>query len=72
MLPKTGDDRTARAIDDEIWSNRLGAKAEADAAYQLDFDLKDSSHRAVNHNLRVDIAGQVAQIDHLVISAMLE
>lgn len=66
------DARTARMIEDEIWSIRLGAKAEADAAYQLDFDLKDSGHWAVIHDLRLDIEGQVAQIDHLVISRMLE
>ena len=59
-------------IEDEIWSIRLGAKAEADAAYQLDFDLKDGGHWAVIHDLRIDIEGQVAQIDHLVISRMLE
>ena len=33
------DARTTRLIEDEIWSIRLGAKAESDAAYQLDFDL---------------------------------
>ncbi len=66
------DTRTARLIEDEIWSIRLGAKAESDAAYQLDFDLKDGGHWAVIHDLRIDIEGQVAQIDHLVISRMLE
>ncbi len=66
------DARTRRLIEDEIWSIRLGAKAESDAAYQLDFDLKDSVHWAVIHDLRLDIEGQVAQIDHLVISRMLE
>ena len=30
------DARTARLIEDEIWSIRLGAKAIADAAYQTD------------------------------------
>jgi len=66
------DARTARLIEDEIWSIRLGAKTEADAAYQLDFDLKDSRNWAVIRDLRLDIEGQVAQIDHLVISRMLE
>ena len=66
------DARTARMIEGEIWSIRLGAKAEADAAYQLEFDLKDSGRWAVVHDLRLDIEGQVAQIDHLVISRMLE
>ena len=66
------DARQRRAIQDEIWSIRLGAKAEADAAYQLDFDLRDSRHWAVIHDLRIDLDGRVAQIDHLVISRMLE
>ena len=66
------DARTARPIEDEIWSIRLGAKAEADATYQLDFDLKDSGRWAVIHDLRLDIEGRVAQIDHLVICRMLQ
>lgn len=66
------DPRTARLIDDELWSIRLGAKTEADAAYQLEFDLQDSQHWAIIHDLRLEIDGQVAQIDHLVISRMLE
>jgi hypothetical protein len=66
------DPRTRRAIDEEIWSIRLGAKAEADAAYQLDFDLRDSKHWVVIHDLRIDLDGRVAQIDHLVISRLLE
>lgn len=66
------DGRTARLIDDEIWSIRLGGRTEFDAAYQLDFDLKDSRNWAIIHDLRLEIDGQVAQIDHLVISRMLE
>jgi Nuclease-related domain len=66
------DPRARRAIDEELWSIRLGAKAEADAAYQLDFDLRDSKHWAVIHDLRIDLDGRVAQIDHLVISRLLE
>ena len=66
------DALTRRQLQDQIWSIRLGAKSEADAAYQLDFDLKESRHWAVIHDLRLDIDGQVAQIDHLVISRLLE
>ncbi len=66
------DARQRRAIQDEIWAIRLGAKAESDAAYQLDFDLRDSKHSAVIHDLRIDVEGQTAQIDHVVISRMLE
>jgi hypothetical protein len=66
------DARQRRAIQDEIWSIRLGAKAEADAAYQLDFDLRDNKNWAVIHDLRIELEGRVAQIDHLVISRLLE
>jgi nuclease-like protein len=66
------DSRTRRAIDDELWSIRLGAKAEADAAYQLDFDLRDNENWVVMHDLRIDLDGRVAQIDHLVISRLFE
>jgi hypothetical protein len=38
------DARQRRAIQDEIWAIRLGAKAESDAAYQLDFDLRDNKN----------------------------
>jgi hypothetical protein len=64
--------RQRRSIEDEIWAIRLGMRAEADAAYQLDFDLADSKHWAVIHDLRIDVDGRVAQIDHLVISRLLE
>ena len=66
------DARQRRAIRDETWAIRLGAKAEADAAYQLDFDLRDNRNWAVIHDLRIEVDGLVAQIDHLVISRMLE
>ena len=66
------DARQRRAIQDEIWSIRLGVKAETDAAYQLDFDLRDNKNWAVIHDLRVELEGLVAQIDHLVISRLLE
>ena len=52
------DARQRRAIEDEIWAIRLGAKAESDAAYQLDFDLRDSKNWAVIHDLRIDLEGR--------------
>jgi hypothetical protein len=66
------EQRTLRAIDDELWSIRLGVKAEADAAYQLDFDLRDNKHWVVVHDLRIEVEGRVAQIDHVVISRLFE
>ncbi len=66
------DGRTIRAIEQEIWAIRLGAKAESDAAYLIDFDLRDSKNWAVIHDLRLEVDGQVAQIDHLAISRIFE
>src|SRR6478735_1854540 len=66
------DARQRRAIQDEIWSIRLGTKAEADAAYEIDFYLGDSKKSVVIHDLRIDVDGLTAQIDHLVISRVLE
>jgi nuclease-like protein len=66
------DARQRRAIEDELWAVRLGAKAEAEAAYQLDFELADNKHWAVIHDLRIEFDGHVAQIDHIVISRVLE
>jgi hypothetical protein len=66
------DARLRRSIEDELWAIRLGAKAEAEAAYQLDFDLAENKHLAVIHDLRIELDGRVAQIDHLVISRVLE
>ena len=66
------DARRRRDVQEEIWSIRLGVKAEAEAAYQLDFDLADSKHWAVIHDLRIELDDRVAQIDHLVISRLLE
>jgi Nuclease-related domain. len=50
---------------------RAGAKAEKDAAYQIDFQLKDSQNYAVLHGLRVEFNGRVCQVDHLIIDRFL-
>ena len=49
------DPRQRKAIQDEIWAIRLGVKAESDAAYQLDFDLRDNKSWAVIHDLRIEV-----------------
>ena len=68
----TVDVRTRKSIEEEIWSIREGAKAERDAAYEIEFHLGDNPHYATIHDLRLDIEGKAAQIDHLVISPVLE
>lgn len=49
-----------------------GIKGEEEAAYQIDFHYKSSKNWAVIHNLRLELDGNVAQIDHLLIDRMLE
>ncbi|MBU0654336.1 MAG: NERD domain-containing protein [Gammaproteobacteria bacterium] len=56
-----------KLIQKEINILRAGIKGENEAAYQIDFDFKDSEHSVVIHDLRLEINGRVAQIDHLLI-----
>jgi hypothetical protein len=44
-----------------------GARAERDAAFEIDFRLKDHADWAIIHDLRLDHKGRVAQIDHLLL-----
>lgn len=54
-------------IEQELRSVRAGIKGEQEAAYLIDFDLRDSKNTCVIHDLRLEIKGRVAQIDHLLI-----
>lgn len=53
---------------DEFMRTRRGMAGERDAAHYLDNYLKDDPDRAVLHDLRFLVDGDVVQIDHLVIS----
>lgn len=48
-----------------------GNKAEKNTAYLLDFDYRDAGDMAVIHDLRIQVAGNIAQIDHLLIHKTL-
>ena len=52
----------------EVKSLRYGVQGERDAAHYLDNHLADAPNNAVIHDLRLVHDGEVAQIDHLVIS----
>ncbi len=65
----TGERRSR--IEQEIRIVRAGIKGEQEAAYLIDFSRKDSEHCVVIHDLRLEIDGQVAQIDHLMINRIL-
>jgi len=49
-----------------------GSKTERDAAYQIELHFGRSPHWATLHNLRFEIDGYAAQIDHLVINRLAE
>jgi hypothetical protein len=66
------DRRTRTAIDDEIWAIRVGARGEREAAYEIDFGYADSPNFAVIHDLRLEVKGRVAQIDHLILNRVMD
>ena len=54
-------------IEQELRMLRAGINAEREAAYLIDFDYKSSPRTMVLHDLRLDVNGRVAQIDHILI-----
>lgn len=66
-LLKNADPLTQKRIKDELRIMHAGIKGEQESAYQIDFHLKESTRMAIIHDLRLSIAGRVAQIDHLLI-----
>ena len=44
-----------------------GSRAERDAAFEIDFRLKDHKNWVVIHDLRLEYKDRVAQIDHLIL-----
>jgi hypothetical protein len=61
-----------KSIEAELRNLRAGIKAERDAAYLIDFHYKDSRNTAVIHDLRLEVDGRVAQIDHLLIHRTMQ
>lgn len=60
--------------DQKVWIRRdlknlrYGIQGERDAAHYIDNHFADASNHAVVHDLRLELEGEVAQIDHLVIA----
>lgn len=63
---------TRARIEREIRNVRAGMRGERDAAYEMKMRWGDSKRWMVIHDLRLEIDGLVAQIDHLVINRLLE
>lgn len=60
-------------VEQELRNMRSGHRAEAGAAYHIDFHFGDSTMDwIVLHDLRLEVNGRVAQIDHLIIDRYLK
>ena len=62
------DDRQRQWLREEYWRLAPGVAGERDAAHYLDMTFGSGKNNAVLHDLRLEADGQVAQIDHLIIS----
>lgn len=63
---------TRQKIEQEIRTIRAGITGEREAAYELDFHYGASTKSVVIHDLRIEVEGHTAQIDHLLISRFLD
>ncbi len=67
-----GDMERQYRIGDQLRNLAAGAKQERDAAHLMQLHYGNSRDWAVIHDLRIEHAGDVAQIDHLLINRLLE
>jgi len=65
------DERQRTWLRDELENLRKGMAGERDAAFHLDSYFKDSPNHVLMHDLRFEIDGDVAQIDHVAINRAL-
>lgn len=69
--PQAGLD-TKKLITQEIKNIRSGVKGEKEAAYEMRMRFKDNRNWFVIHDLRIEVDGSIAQIDHLIINRFME
>ena len=62
------DNRQKDWLRDELRNLNAGIKGERAAAFYLDGHYKDGQNNVLLHDLRLQVDGEVAQIDHLVIN----
>jgi hypothetical protein len=73
LLARPGlDADTRRRIDTEVRRVQAGARGERDAAYEIEFHLGANPNGMTIHDLRLEVDGRVAQIDHLIIDRLLD
>lgn len=67
-LELSDNEKQKYIIREELKKLESGLKGEKETAYFIDFNLKDSENYMVLHDLRFEIDGLTAQIDHLLIN----
>lgn len=73
LLGRTGSTATARQrIEAELRRVQAGARGEREAAYEIEFHFGANPNRLTIHDLRLEVHGRVAQIDHVVIDRFLD
>ena len=68
LLDRPLSDMQKKWVNEQLWALRTGLQGEKDAAYYIDSIYRDSPFTAVLHDFRIEIDGETAQIDHLIIS----
>ena len=63
---------TRKRIEDEIRTIRAGERGESDAAYEIELWFGESPNWATIHDLRIEVGGLAAQMDHLIINRFAE
>lgn len=63
---------TRKRIETEIRNIEAGERAERDAAYQIELYFGKSENWATIHDLRIEVDGLAAQIDHLLVNRVGE
>ncbi len=70
-LKLSDNEKQKSIIRQELTKLETGLKGEKETAYFIDFNLKDSENYMVLHDLRFEIDGLTAQIDHLLINKVI-
>ncbi len=63
---------TRKRIEAEIRNIRAGEKGEQDAAYEIELWFGRGQNWATIHDLRIEVDGLTAQMDHLIINRLAE
>jgi hypothetical protein len=61
------DANTRRRIEADLRRVQGGARGEREAAYEIEFHFGSDPNWLTIHDLRLEVAGRVAQIDHLIL-----